>query len=98
MSALPAELSFQNPRGYQVQGELLQEFERGLMMGLKFADPRGGPWMTAAGFQSGILTIFANNDPSVIQILPPLIIERDEAQQVLNLLDGMISGLELAMP
>ena len=53
--------------------------------------------MTAAGFQSGLLTIFANNDPSVIQILPPLIIERDVTLQVLWLLDGMISGLETVM-
>ena len=65
-----------------------------MMMGLKFIDPRCGPWMTVAGFHAGLLTIYANNDPSVIQVLPPLIIQEDEARQVLGLLDGMISGLE----
>jgi acetylornithine/succinyldiaminopimelate/putrescine aminotransferase len=73
---------------------LVEARQRGLMMGLKFIDPRCGPWMTAAGFQAGLLTIYANNDPSVIQILPPLIIQEAEARQVLGLLDGMISGLE----
>ena len=71
--------------------------QRGLMMGLKFIDPRCGPWMTVAGFHAGLLTIYANNDPSVIQILPPLIIQEEEARQVLGILDGMISSLESAL-
>jgi len=75
---------------------LVEARQRGLMMGLKLADPGFGPWMTVAGFQAGLLTIYANNDPSVIQILPPLIIQEDEAQQVLAILDGMLRGLEAA--
>jgi putrescine aminotransferase len=73
---------------------LLEARQRGLMMGLKLADPHLGPWMTALGFQSGLLAIYANNDPSVIQILPPLIIQEDEARQVLAILDGMLNQLE----
>jgi len=73
---------------------LVEARQRGLMMGLKLVDPRCGPWMTVAGFQAGILTIFANNNPSVIQVLPPLIIQEDEANQVLAILDSMLSGLE----
>ena len=73
---------------------LLEARQRGLMMGLKLADPRCGPWMTAVGFQAGLLCIYANNDPSVLQILPPLIIKEGEARQVLNILDGMLTGLE----
>jgi putrescine aminotransferase len=75
---------------------LVEARQRGLMMGLKFIDPRCGPWMTVAGFYAGLLTIYANNDPSVIQVLPPLIIQEEEARQVLGILDGMISGLEAA--
>jgi len=73
---------------------LVEARQRGLMMGLKFVDSRCGPWMTAAGFQAGILTIFANNDPSVIQVLPPLIIQEGEALQVLKILNAMLTGLE----
>ncbi len=73
---------------------LVEARQRGLMMGLKLASPHYGPWMTAAGFQAGLLAIFANNDPSVIQILPPLIIQEEQAKQVLDILDGMLAGLE----
>jgi acetylornithine/succinyldiaminopimelate/putrescine aminotransferase len=73
---------------------LVEARQRGLMMGLKLAEPYYGPWMTVAGFQAGLLTIYANNDPSVIQVLPPLIIQEEEARQVLAILDGMLSGLE----
>jgi acetylornithine/succinyldiaminopimelate/putrescine aminotransferase len=75
-------------------GVLVEARQRGLMMGLKFIDPRCGPWMTAAGFHAGLLAIYANNDPSVIQVLPPLIIQEDEALRVLSILDGMLTGLE----
>lgn len=73
---------------------LVEARQRGLMMGLKLASPHYGPWMTAAGFRAGLLAIFANNDPSVLQILPPLIIQEEQAQQVLTILDGMLAGLE----
>jgi acetylornithine/succinyldiaminopimelate/putrescine aminotransferase len=73
---------------------LVEAHQRGMMMGLKLASPHFGPWMTAAGFHAGLLVIFANNDPSVIQILPPLTIQEDEVQQVLDILDGMLVALE----
>jgi acetylornithine/succinyldiaminopimelate/putrescine aminotransferase len=73
---------------------MVEARQRGLMMGLKMAEPYYGPWMTVAGFQAGLLIIYANNDPSVIQVLPPLIIQEEEAQQVLAILDGMLSVLE----
>ena len=68
--------------------------QRGLMMGLKLADPNFGPLMTRIGFEAGILAIYANNDPSVVQILPPLIIQEGEVNQVIAILDGMLGKLE----
>jgi len=79
---------------YKHSAVLVEVRQRGLMMGLKLVDPRCGPWMTAAGFHAGLLVIFANNDPSVLQILPPLTIQEEEAQQVLDILDRMLAGLE----
>jgi putrescine aminotransferase len=73
---------------------LIEARQRGLMMGLKLADENLGPLMTRIGFEAGLLTIYANNDPSVIQILPPLIIQATEVAQVLETLDGMLSTLE----
>jgi len=73
---------------------LVETRQRGLMMGLKLADPNFGPLFTRIGFDAGALVIYANNDPSAVQILPPLIIQKDEVKQVLEILDGMLSTLE----
>lgn len=73
---------------------LLESRQRGLMMGLKLVDPNLGPLMTRIGFDAGALAIYANNDPSVVQILPPLIIQEVEVEQVLGILDGMLTALE----
>jgi acetylornithine/succinyldiaminopimelate/putrescine aminotransferase len=68
--------------------------QRGLMMGLKLASPRLGPAMSQLGFRRGLLAIYANHDPAVLQVLPPLIITPEQAQELLSLLDGMLSELE----
>lgn len=74
---------------------MVEPRQRGLMMGLKLANADYGPIMTQLGFHAGLLTIFANHDPSVIQILPPLIIQPGEVEQVLNILDEMLGMLEM---
>jgi acetylornithine/succinyldiaminopimelate/putrescine aminotransferase len=76
---------------------LVEARQLGLMMGLKLANPSCGPWMTVAGFQAGLLAVYANHDPSVLQVLPPLIIQEAEARQVIAMLDGMLGGLERAL-
>jgi acetylornithine/succinyldiaminopimelate/putrescine aminotransferase len=77
--------------------DILEETrQRGLMMGLKMANEACGPLMTLAGFKHGILTIYANNDTSVSQVLPPLIIAREEAETVLEALDAMLYDVEKA--
>lgn len=79
--------------------ELLVEVrQRGLMMGLKLANEAYGPLMTLAGFSHGLLTIYANHDKSVNQLLPPLTIQADEVAQVLASLDGMLAWLQSVIP
>ena len=68
--------------------------QRGLMMGLKMANQALGPLMTLAGFHFGLLTIYANHDQSVNQLLPPLTIVESEVNQVLNALDQMLTWVE----
>lgn len=68
--------------------------QKGLMMGLKMNSELLGPLMTRIGFEAGLLTIYANNDPSVVQILPPLIIQDDEVRLVLEILDVMLAKVE----
>ncbi|HNS50410.1 MAG TPA: aspartate aminotransferase family protein [Anaerolineae bacterium] len=69
---------------------LAQVHQRGLMMGLKWTSDALGPLMTVAGFRFGLLTIYANNDHSVSQLLPPLTIREEEVEQVLAILQGMV--------
>jgi acetylornithine/succinyldiaminopimelate/putrescine aminotransferase len=70
---------------------LVQIRQRGLMMGLKLASHELGPLLTLAGFRHGVLTIYANHDQSVNQLLPPLTIEAGEVDQVLERLDRMLA-------
>ncbi len=73
---------------------LVETRQRGLMMGIKTASTSFGPLLTLAGFQHGLLTIYANHDQSVNQLLPPLTIQEHEAQQVIDILDRMLTWLE----
>jgi len=61
--------------------------QRGLMIGLETADDQLGPLMTMGLAQNGVLAIFANHRPSTIQIMPPLIIQAEEVDFVLDALD-----------
>jgi acetylornithine/succinyldiaminopimelate/putrescine aminotransferase len=72
---------------------LVEVRQRGLMMGLKLANEAYGPLLTRAGFSYGLLTIYANHDKSVNQLLPPLTIQEDEVAQVLASLEGMLGWL-----
>ena len=59
----------------------------GLMMGVKMANEMCGPVMTRSCYDNGILSIYANNDTSVSQIMPPLVISEQETAEVLARLD-----------
>ncbi len=64
---------------------------RGMFMGLKFDDPYGG--VAAAGklIAAGVFAVFANNDPSVLQFLPPLVISDDEAEELVHMVRGAVA-------
>lgn len=73
---------------------LVETRQRGLMMALKMVHDSAGMVMSAIGIQHGIFTVYANNDKSVSQILPPLIITEEETKTVLTALDKSLSVLE----
>lgn len=78
--------------------ELLVEIrQRGLMMGLKLSHPSLGPMLTLAGLRFGLLTIYANHDQSVNQMLPPLTIQENEVTQVIETLDRMFGWIRQAI-
>ncbi len=59
----------------------------GLMMGLVFRDELSGPVMTKSAYDHGILMVYANNDPAVCQFLPPLIVSKEQADEIMIRLD-----------
>jgi acetylornithine/succinyldiaminopimelate/putrescine aminotransferase len=73
---------------------LVEPRQRALFMALKMKNEMCGPLMTVAGFKNGIFTVYANNDTSVSQIVPPLTITEPEAGEVLEALDSMLTWTE----
>lgn len=66
----------------------------GLFIGLRYNNPQGGPLMTKLCYDAGMFALYANNDHSVQQFLPPLIISDAEARESVEILDSCLARLE----
>ncbi|MCW8984452.1 MAG: aminotransferase class III-fold pyridoxal phosphate-dependent enzyme [Thermoanaerobaculales bacterium] len=58
--------------------------QRGLMMGFAFAQEGGGMMAAAALYKAGVFAVWANNDPRVLQFLPPLVLSDAEADELIE--------------
>ncbi len=65
---------------------------RGMFMGLAFDDEGGGLVATKQVIERGVFAIFANNDPSVLQFLPPLVITDPELDDLLARMREALGG------
>jgi acetylornithine/succinyldiaminopimelate/putrescine aminotransferase len=63
---------------------------RGLFMGLKFAEAGDGLVATRDLMGAGVFAVFANNDTSVLQLLPPLTITDEEADDIISILHATL--------
>jgi len=70
----------------------------GLMMGLKLADDLSGPILTKTAYDHDLLIIYANNDPSVCQFLPPLTMNIDDVEFVMQQLDQALKAAKKLKP
>lgn len=70
----------------------------GLMMGLALNDQLCGPLLTKTAYDHGLLLIYANNDPSVCQFLPPLVMKDGDVSTVLDRLDEALSSARRLKP
>lgn len=68
--------------------------QKGLMIGLKMSDNKFGTLAVMSLVKRGMLSMFAHNDPSVLQIMPPLTISAEEVEEVLTALEGAYNDLE----
>lgn len=66
----------------------------GLMMGLEMADERFGPLFTKTAFDNGLLSVYANNDSRVAQLLPPLTIDQSLVADILGRVDRSLEDME----
>ena len=74
---------------------ILKELRQlGLFMGLRFQDERCGPLMSAAAFHHGLFMVYANNDPSVSQLLPPLVMDLDQVDWVMERLAFSLADVQ----
>lgn len=62
--------------------------QRGLMMGLGFAMPRGGMFACKLLLDRGVFCVWANNDDSVAQFLPPLVLSDDQVEELIATVRG----------
>jgi acetylornithine/succinyldiaminopimelate/putrescine aminotransferase len=65
----------------------------GLMMGIELVDARCGPLFSKTAYDNGLLAVYAYNDPRVVQLLPPLIIDRELAEEILQRVDAALEGV-----
>jgi len=75
---------------------LVEVRQLGLFMGLKFNHPQGGYIAMKSAVREGVLGWRAGNDLSVMQFLPPLIIDLDLADEILERLDRACAGFARA--
>ncbi len=60
-------------------------------MGLKWPDVGAGILAAKACIDAGVFAVFANNDTSVMQLLPPLVLSDDEVDELAGLLVGALA-------
>jgi acetylornithine/succinyldiaminopimelate/putrescine aminotransferase len=64
---------------------------RGLFMGLKWPDEGAGVLAAKACIDAGVFAVFANNDTSVMQLLPPLVLTDAEVEELAGTLVHALS-------
>ncbi|MFZ2630760.1 MAG: aspartate aminotransferase family protein [Desulfosalsimonadaceae bacterium] len=77
---------------------LLTEFRQlGLMSSLKTVHPDTGPLLSKACYDAGLLCVYAGNDTSVLQFLPPLIITTALAAEILERMEQAVHQADAFM-
>lgn len=70
----------------------------GLMMGLELKNEICGPLLTKTAYDNDLLMIYANNDPRVCQLLPPLVMEMEKVDWIMDRLDKALTAARRLQP
>jgi acetylornithine/succinyldiaminopimelate/putrescine aminotransferase len=80
--------------GFRLEKELAvlpcEVRRRGLLMGLKWPGNDAGVLAAKACIDAGVFAVFANNDTSVLQLLPPLVLTDTQVEELADLLVGAL--------
>ena len=68
------------------------------MIGLELKSDLAGPILTKTAYDNDLLIIYANNDPSVCQFLPPLIMEINQVDEVIKKLNRALDSAHKLYP
>lgn len=63
--------------------------QQGMMMGLAFPAPEAGVMAAGMFIDAGLFVVWAENDRSVLQFLPPLILTDEEADDIIERVQGI---------
>ncbi|RIH87339.1 Putrescine aminotransferase [Calidithermus terrae] len=78
--------------------EFIEEVRgRGLMVGLEFTDADIGALVVAELATRGILTAFGLNNPKVVRLEPPLIVEKEHIDQAVEALGESLAATKVAL-
>jgi putrescine aminotransferase len=72
--------------------------QRGLMMGLIFSTEECGPRMSRALAKRGVIAVFSGFNRHILQLMPPLVIQPGEVDEVLEALDGAMAEVSGDLP
>jgi putrescine aminotransferase len=79
----------------RVHADVIAEVRgRGLMVGVEYVDDSLGPRMSYHLAQHGVLAIYSGNQPSVMRLMPALVIEESEVVYLLDALAAAIADLK----
>jgi putrescine aminotransferase len=71
----------------------LEVRRKGLMMGLQYTNDSIGPRMSYQLAQNGVMAIYTGNDPSVMRLMPALVIQPEEVDFVIEALDTSMAEI-----
>jgi len=99
VNTLAAAFSERIQKLQEKHGGFLTGFRQlGLMMGLKLKDEISGPLLTKTAYDHDLLLVYAGNDTSVCQFLPPLTISREDVDWIAERLDKAIASARRLKP
>jgi acetylornithine/succinyldiaminopimelate/putrescine aminotransferase len=63
------------------------------MMGIEMISEHCGPLFTKTAYDNGFLSVYANNNPRVAQLLPPLVIDPSLAEEIIERVDSALDDV-----